>query len=84
LSKYAQFPAKEYFFSVFLKNLVLMILSAIIPLTVHIIIPNNDFFRFFIVCFLSVICSISIIYTWGLGNNAKQMVNKKLKVFFKI
>ena len=83
LSKYAQFPAKEYFFSVFLKNLVLMILSAIIPLTVHIIIPNNDFFSFFIVCFLSVICSISIIYTWGLGNNAKQMVNKKLKVFLK-
>ena len=83
LSRYAQFPAKEYFFSIFFKNLILIILSAIIPLTIHIFITDNAFLRFFSVCLSSLICSISIIYRWGLGNTTKQMVNQKIKLFLK-
>lgn len=83
LSKYAEFPAKKYFFSIFLKNLSLMALSAVIPLIAHNLITNDEVSRFFTVCSLSVICSTSIIYKWGLGYNAKQMVKQKFKAFFK-
>ena len=83
LSKYAEFPAKKYFFSIFLKNLSLMALSAVIPLIAHNLITNDEVSRFFTVCSLSVICSTSIIYKWGLGYNAKQMVKQKFKAFYK-
>ncbi|EXZ16629.1 hypothetical protein M067_5044 [Bacteroides fragilis str. J-143-4] len=60
-----------------------MALSAVIPLIAHNLITNHEVSRFFTVCSLSVICSTSIIYKWGLGYNAKQMVKQKFKAFFK-
>lgn len=83
LKRYADFPSFKYFHQIFLKNLLLVCISCIIPFVVQ---SHMEFgwIRFIVVCALSVICTIFVMYFGGLNAESREMINVKFKkVFFK-
>lgn len=84
LSKFTIFSGWKFFIQIFLKNVGLVLLSAIIPFIVQqFMIPG--LIRFLTVCLISVISTISIIWLLGLNFATKEMVKnmigKKLEKF---
>ena len=76
LYKYTQFPAWEYFFKIFLKNFALIIVAMIPPyiLQTQMICGTT---RFLSVSVLSVISTLTVLYTLGLNKEVKAMINNK-------
>lgn len=77
LSKFTIFPGWRFFTQIFLKNVGLIILSAIVPFSVQCFLEQG-FVRFIVVCSLSVISTITIIWFLGLNVATKQMVKGML------
>lgn len=77
LSKFTIFSAKEFIVTIFLKNIGLILLSTIIPFTIHSFMTPG-LARFIIVCTTSVICTISIIWMLGLNSATKDMFRNML------
>ena len=78
LKRYTKFPAKKYFLSVFLKNLLLLSVASIIPAYIQSRM-SYGVERFLIVCSVSVICTVTILYCLALDKNARIMINNKIK-----
>ena len=78
LKKYTQFPAYTFFISVFLKNLLLVLIASIIPIYIQSQMKSGVG-RFLIVCSVSVVCTIIILYYWGLDKTTRTMINNKIK-----
>ena len=66
------FPVKQYIIEVFGKCVAICVLSLIIPLAVHIILPQS-FVSIVVVCSLSIIASIVTIYYVGLDGHEKNL-----------
>lgn len=82
LKKYTQFPAHKFFIFVFLKNLILIFIASIIPVYIQ----SQMAFgikRFLVVCSISVICTITILYYLGLDKPVRIMINNKIKSLIK-
>lgn len=77
LSGLTGFPARKYFINVFIKNFMIILLAMIVPFIVR---YNMDwgFKRFLVVCSLSVISTISLMYNFALNNEVKVMIRNKI------
>lgn len=76
LRKFTDFPSKKYFIQIFLKNLGLIIISAIVPLSIQTFM-NPGLIRFLVVCTISVISTITILWIFGMNVETKKMVKEK-------
>lgn len=77
LSKYTEFSGRKYFVNIFLKNIVLIGLAAVIPFIVQRQLESG-LLRFFVVCSLSVISTFVIIWFLGLNHEIRQMFKDKM------
>lgn len=77
LNKYYYFPIMKYSFMVVGKNLMLVVVAAIIPLLIqhHM---DDGFLRFFVVCSSSVMCTIVVLWLFGLNKETKTMILSKV------
>lgn len=75
--KYINFPSEKFLVRIMLKNFLLVGLACIIPYFVRKTMPEC-LSRFLLVCFLSVVCTVAIMYVWALNRETKQMVRKKI------
>lgn len=78
LSKYTIFSGWKFFLDVFVKNIVLIILSAIIPILVQFNM-NPGLVRFLTVCSISLLSTITIIWFLGLNESTKLMVKELIR-----
>lgn len=82
LKRYTNFPAYKFFISVFLKNLLLILIASIIPIYIEQRMAYG-FERFIIVCITSVICTILILYWFALDKDSRIIINNKIKHLLK-
>lgn len=85
LSHYTGFPGGKYFLHVFAKSLGLILVSMIIPFVVQTQMEQG-IIRFFVVCGLAEICTVAVLYKFGLNDYGRQMIKDKIlgKVIKKI
>lgn len=76
LYKYTHFPAIEYFIKIFTKNLGLIIIAIIPPYIIQQQM-HSGVKRFIIVCIISVLSTLTILYILGLNKEVKTMINEK-------
>lgn len=81
LSKFTGFPGKKYFIQVFLKNILLIVSGTIIPFLVQSQMEAG-LARFLVICSLSVLCTFTIIWFFGLNDEVRELFKKKF--FWKI
>lgn len=84
LSKYTGFEGRHFFVTIFLKTILLIGLSMIVPgIIQHLIEPG--LIRFLIVCPLAVVSTIVVIWNLGMNDTTKQMVREQVvnKIFDK-
>lgn len=79
LHRFANFPAVQYY-ARFLKNVLLVMLSCIIPYFVRQQMEEG-FIRFLVVCSLSVFCTIGIMYGFALNKDTRQLVKQRVLGF---
>lgn len=73
LSRYTDFSGWRFFTDVFLKNVVLILLSTVIPFFIHgVMTPGLS--RFLVVCTVSVLCTFIVIWILGLNDTTRKMV----------
>lgn len=77
LSGLTGFPAKKYFINIFLKNSMVTVLAMIIPFIIR---TNMDsgFIRFFVVCSVSVINTVILMYFLTLNKDTKVLISNIL------
>ncbi len=78
LRKSVNLPSYRYFKEVYLRLMLVTILSAIVPAIIHSIIKNPTL-RFFTTCSTSVVATIVVIYTIGLGREERYIAYKYVK-----
>lgn len=83
LSKNTDFPARRYFIQIFCKNFILIALAFIIPYIVQMQMPNG-LIRFLVVCTLSVVSVVAIMYSFAFNKEVRSMVNQKICSIFHI
>lgn len=75
------FPVRRYIVEVLARCMLICILALIVPLVAHIILPQS-FWNVVIVCCISVVSSMAVIYCVGLERHEKELVhtfiNKKI------
>ena len=79
LAKYADFPAGEYFVKIFMRNLVLVAISSILPLYLHFIMPSGAI-RFCVVCSVSILVTVIVVFYGGLNKEVQEAVKHKVIV----
>jgi hypothetical protein len=77
LTKYADFPWRKYVSTVFLKNLILVGVSCIIPYFVREQLPEG-WMRFIVVGCVSVFCTVVIMYFFALNKESRKLVQQKV------
>lgn len=77
LSNSTGFPAHKYFMQIFCKNFVLIVLAFIVPLIVKNLMQDGVL-RFFVVCSLSVVSIVSVMYLFALNKEVKAMIQTKI------
>lgn len=77
LKKNVAFPARKYFLQIFCKNFMLIAMAFVIPYIVQIQM-SNGLIRFLIVCTLSVISEVAIMYSFAFNKDVRDIVNKKI------
>lgn len=82
IKKYVGFPAMIFLRKVILKTYLLIGLSCIIPYFVHCNMENG-LIRFLVVCSLSFISTITIMYSFALNRETRMMVHQKAISYFK-
>lgn len=83
LHKFIGFPSWEYFVNVFVKNLLLVGIATIIPLLCRVYM-NEGFGRFLVVSFVSVLCTLLVMWIFALNRSVKTMILQRLGLKFKI
>lgn len=82
LSKETVFPAFRYFINIFCKNFLLIAVAFILPYFVKVQM-NDGWLRFFVVCSLSVMSEVVIMYAFALNKETRNMLYNKVRVFGK-
>lgn len=77
LSDSTNFPAKKYFVNVFLKNFFIIIVSMFFPYYIKNYI-NNDLIRFLVVCSVSVVITIFLMFVFVLNKDVREIILKKI------
>lgn len=77
LNKFIGFPALHYFLSVFVKNLFLVAVAIILPYMIHSYMQDG-LVRFLIVGFVSVVCTIIMMWFFALNKSAKEQILNKV------
>lgn len=77
IKKKLNFPSGRYFIHIFCKNILLIIISMIIPYLIQKQMQSG-LFRFLIVCTVSVLSTSTIIWSLGLNNETRDMVKTKI------
>lgn len=75
--RYINFPSSKFLLNIMLKNYLLIALACIIPYLVREWM-SEGLLRFFVVCSISVVCTIIILYFGALNKETKQMVRQKM------
>ena len=84
LNRYYGFPVKDYLFRIVVKNLFFILLASIVPLIVQYYMYPG-LLRFIVVCLLSVLSTVIIMYYFALSNDARCIVRSKVNgVFLKM
>lgn len=82
IKKYLGFPSMAFLRKVVLKTYLLIGLSCAIPYFVHCNM-SSGLIRFLIVCSLSIISTITIMYIFALNKETRRMVRQKIISRFK-
>lgn len=82
LSRMINFQGWRFFNKIFLKTILLVLLSCVIPYIVREQMEEG-LIRFIVVCLLSVICTIVIMWFYGLNSEVKQLMIEKIKLRLK-
>ena len=77
LHKIIGFPSSKYFFNVYVKNLVLVGLAAVLPYMVHCYMEEG-LVRFLAVGAVSVACTLTMMWFFALNDGVKNMVLNKI------
>lgn len=77
LRKATNFPAGIFLWNVFFKNVILILIASILPLIIQMQLEQG-LIRFLVVCSLSVISTITILWLFGLNNETRKMVMNKI------
>ncbi len=77
VEKYINFPSARFFIQIICKNFILILVACIIPYLVHCsITPGLS--RFLVVCSLSVISTMAIMWAFALNDDVKNIVYRKI------
>lgn len=82
LSELTGFPARKYFMNVFIKNFTIILLAMIVPFIVRYNMKLG-LSRFLIVCSVSVLSTITLMYMLALNKEVRLMIKIKLYKFIK-
>ena len=77
LHNHAGFPSRKYFFEVFVKNVALILCACIPPYFVQIFFESS-FSRFILVCSVSILSTITILWFLALNKEVRQIVLSKV------
>ena len=77
LKKFADFPSTKYFFNIFIKNVLLVLLACIPPLIIQKQMEGG-FIRFVVVCSMAVVSTIGMLWVFGLNKDTKMMIMHKI------
>lgn len=72
-----EFPSWHYFKVVFVKNMCLVLIALIIPYLIQQQFEQG-LYRFLLICSLSVLCTITVLWLFSLNHETKAMVLNKL------
>ena len=78
LSNHTGFPARKYFSTIFCKNFMLIALAFIPPVAVQSFMPHG-LLRFLIVCTISVLSVVTIMYFFALNSTVRDMIKQKCR-----
>ena len=79
MKHYIQFPIKDFYKKVYAIVFPLGILMLLIPLFLHTFVTfPSEFIRFTVVCIVSVITSMIILFHFGLDDNKKRIIESKV------
>jgi O-antigen/teichoic acid export membrane protein len=78
LNNNIRFPVLRYLWEVFIKNTFLVAVACIIPYVIRQQLQEG-WLRFFVVCIISVVCTIVIMYFFALNKETRQLVWVKVK-----
>lgn len=82
LHKYTGFDSKKYLITIFLKTIILLTIACIPPYIIQQFMPQNAI-RFFLVCSVSCISTIIILWLFALNKEVREMVIVKLNKILK-
>lgn len=77
LKRFKRFPALRYFTTIFLKNMAIVILACVIPYIIRNMMAEG-WLRFLVVCGVSVICTVILMWLLALNGETRKMVLKKV------
>lgn len=72
------FPSKQYFIHIFLKNILLIAISLIIPWLIQQTM-SPSFIRFTVVCCISLLSTTTVLWFFALNKKVKNMILQKIK-----
>lgn len=72
------FPVRQYVTEVIGRCILICILSLIVPLAVHLLLPQS-FLNTAIVCCLSIVASLVTIYSVGINSHERDLITKFVK-----
>lgn len=77
LHEFENFPIKTYITKIFIKNILLVLVASILPFIVseHM---EEGWIRFMIVCCLSVVSTVTIMWRFALNKEIRDMVHRKV------
>lgn len=76
LKRFYDFPVREYLLKVVFRNMCFIVLASILPYIVQCNMPTG-LLRFIIVCSLSILCTIIIMYNLALSRETRSIVRHK-------
>ena len=77
LRRYANFPARSFFLNIFVKNVLLVLVACIPPYFVQSLM-SEGWIRFLVVCGVSVLSVIGVLWVFGLNKETREMVLRKI------
>lgn len=76
LKRFYDFPVREYLLKVVFRNMCFILFASILPYIVQYNMPAG-LLRFIIVCALSIVCTMIIMYYFALSREARSIVRHK-------